>query len=518
MDGSVWGHAAASVVALVSGTRAWPAQASDQMAGPPSFSACPDPGLPYGSRVCFNPQPCIDMKLHQIAAAALVLTACMLPAHAANHALILTIDYAGSPNALPGIDRDGDLANKMALDMGVPEGNIRRVSNRDLSAKGIEAALRSFGQKLSRSDNVFIYYSGHGAQISRDGKACIEGMVGDDMKLLLSQDLSPLLKTIASTAARTVVMNDSCFSGGQFRDKDAATRSTGPTRVAKQVGTSSLKASTVDNYECGAAVNKQFRDMGVVAYQASNQYVYLAAASDREVAFATPTGSSATVAWSTCLRDASTDLDRNGSIDGTELRSCAQSWLRREGYNQTVVLAGSEQLPIAFLSGTTQNASTGDACRASNGRGVLESLVNGANRDVQVSLSLNNQPLRIGRDLLDFTVETGERGYLYLLHVGSSGKFHQLFPNERDDQNLIERGKHRFPRDKWAIQAQGPNPGTGQLLALVSPEPRNIAAEFSHNGTFAEMTGSCKQTKELGLISRQGRYGVSQITSIEEVK
>jgi hypothetical protein len=33
---------------------------------------------------------------------------------AANHALIMTIDYSGTPSALPGIDKDGEIATRIA--------------------------------------------------------------------------------------------------------------------------------------------------------------------------------------------------------------------------------------------------------------------------------------------------------------------------------------------------------------------------------------------------------------------
>jgi hypothetical protein len=453
------------------------------------------------------------MNRFQHAAAALAVMLACGSAHAANHALILTIDYAGSSAALPGIDKDAQLAKRIAQDMGVPIENITDVRNAQLTVSGLRSQLVNFVRKIGRQDNVLIYYSGHGAQVAGNGPGgCVEGMVGADLQLLVADELKPLLDAVAKTAARTVILNDSCFSGGQYREKSAETRSMGAGAVPKLFNTATKSAAESSGYQCGEAINKQFRDLGVVAAGARNQLVYVAAASDREVAFATPNGSAATLAWSACLSNRRADRDGDGAITGEELQSCAQQHVRSLGFNQTVSLGGQGTLPL--IHGASGGGSS--SCADVNPANLLEGIRRNALG--QLDLVIANPRLRIGKDLLDFTVRTGEPGYLYLLHVGSSGRFSLLFPNKLDANNQVSAGTHRFPRASWGIQAQGPNPGSSRVMALLLPAPVQVEDTFDVSGTFARLSaGSCKSQKDLGLISREGRTSASQVVAIEEV-
>ncbi|MFN7695317.1 MAG: caspase family protein [Burkholderiales bacterium] len=457
------------------------------------------------------------MKLHALAVAALSALLLMPSVRAESRALILTIDYAGTQAALPGIDKDAQLARKIATDMGVPPQNIRSMSNRDLTVGGLQATLSNFAASVRPEDNVFIYYSGHGAQVQNEsGPSCVEGMVGSDLKLFMERDLTPLLQRIARTAARTVVLNDSCFSGGQYREKSADTRSLGSGAVPKLMDMKTNTATTDSGYQCGEAINKQFRSLAPVARQANNQFVYLAAASDREVAFATPSGSAATLAWSACLNDAAADTNGDGAISGTELQACAQNRVRRMNFNQTISLAGSDGMPVVYL-GTAANSATGDQCRPTNLVGVLEGIRRSSNTEIE--LSITNPTVRIGKDLLDFSVRTPERGYLYLVHVGTRGEFHLLFPNKLDQSNEIGPGTHRFPRPAWGLQAQGPDAGASHLMAIMTAAPLNLDGALDLRSTFGKLDSSnCKATKSLGLVSRQGRLAASHIARIEEIK
>jgi hypothetical protein len=456
------------------------------------------------------------MKLLSLAAASLAACLACASAKAADYALILTIDYAGTSAALPGIDKDAQLARRIAESMGVPASNIVTVQNSQLTVGGLRSQLSSFANRVRPQDNVFIYYSGHGAQVQGRGPSgCVEGMVGADLQLLVADELKPHLDKIAATAARTVVLNDSCFSGGQYREKSTATRSLGKAPVPKLFNTKTQSPAESSGYQCGEAINKQFRDLGVVAPDARNQLVYLAAASDREVAFATENGSSATLAWHACLGDRRADSNADGAITGQELQTCAQAHVRNQGFNQTVTLAGQGNLPIVHGP-----SSGGDSCGSTSPANLLEGIRRNA-VGAPLTLTVHNPRLRIGRDLLDFSVDTPESGYLYILQVGSSGKFNVLFPNKLDSDNRVSSGTHRFPRSKWAIQAQGPQPGTNRVMALLLPEPVNLrdyGASFDVSGTFSSLAaGSCKAQKDLGLVSRDGRTSASQVERIEEV-
>ena len=453
------------------------------------------------------------MKIHLHAAIAIAAALVCTAPQAANHALILTIDYAGTSAALPGIARDAQIAESMARDLGVPAGNVVSVRNSDLTVGGLRSQLTRFAGRVGSQDNVFIYYSGHGAQVQAAGSAsCAEGMVGADLQLFYSNEITPLLQKIAATAARTVVLNDSCFSGGQFRDKSTATRSAGSDSVPKFMDMQTKAPADGSGYQCGAAINKTFRDLGPVATNAGNQLVYLAAASDRELAFATPNGSSATLAWSACLSNRRADRNNDGAISGEELQACAQEQVRSMGFNQTITLAGFSRMPIVHGAPSTAGAS----CAEVNPSNLLEGIR--SNAVGQLELSVANPRLRIGKDMLDFNVRTAERGYLYLLHVGSTGNFHLLFPNKLDGNNEVGPGTHRFPRASWGVQAQGPQPGTSRLMALLLPNRIKVDSTFDMSSTFGKLAAdSCRGQKDLGIVSREGRTSASQVVSIEEI-
>ncbi|MBK9442781.1 MAG: caspase family protein [Comamonadaceae bacterium] len=248
---------------------------------------------------------------------------------AANHALIMTINYSGTRVALPGIDKDGEFAVKIAQGMGVPRQNIKWLRNRELSMGGMSAAIEDLTQnRIADGDKVFMYYSGHGYQTSGADSKCSESLVTADFKFFQDERLRQSLDNLAAKASQVVMFNDSCFSGGAAT-KDI-TRS--DEDAVPKLFVDDKSASAADaNYTCGQAINKDFgaRTLGVVALQRPIQMLYVAASSDNEVSRASRTGSWATQAWAACLSGRGADSDGNGIVDGNELRQCAQSFIGR---------------------------------------------------------------------------------------------------------------------------------------------------------------------------------------------
>jgi len=288
-------------------------------------------------------------RLRCVAAAALsalCFTATDL-AHSANHALILWIGDYGNPSAnLPGIDRDAAMARKIARSMGVPEANMREIHDAGLTKSNINAAFDGLTRRIAPGDNVFLYYSGHGGQITGGTQSrCTEGLITRDPQLYEDGLMEDQLARLGKKAGQVVFLNDSCFSGG------AATRALRSTRIVPKFypGTSKLGTVASEGYQCGNAVNKMGRNLEVVGAQPEGPRVlYVAAASATEVAGATNEGSIATLAWSSCL-GTSADADRSGSINGEELRQCAQSYIDQHGgRTQTITVQGNAQLPVMF--------------------------------------------------------------------------------------------------------------------------------------------------------------------------
>ncbi len=233
-----------------------------------------------------------------------VISAMLLstPVWSANHALIMWIGAYPADAQLPGIHLDASMAKKLARAMGVPANNIMEVSNKNLSATGFASALDGLQQKIKTGDQVFIYYSGHGAQMNAaSGAKCSEGMVGIDLVAFPDAKIELYLKNIANKARQVVMFNDSCFSGGQV---SKAIDSSDDFEIKPKLLMSEMlvedKASA-SSYQCGDSINSRVSkaiDNSSQSY--GTNFLYIAASSDKEVSFATSLGSAATLAWSSC--------------------------------------------------------------------------------------------------------------------------------------------------------------------------------------------------------------------------
>ncbi len=106
---------------------------------------------------------------------------------------------------------------------------------------------------------------------------------------------------------------------------------------------------------------------------------------------------------------------------------------------------------------------------------ALDEVFKGRDPNHAVSVSLENGQVRIGQDLIRFTVRTSKPGYLYLLTVGTNrSDFFLLFPNAIDDKNEIRAGRDiQLPRAPWQITAEGP-PGTDHFVVIVSENRRDF--------------------------------------------
>jgi Domain of unknown function (DUF4384)/Caspase domain len=485
------------------------------------------------------------------------LTVCTLalcaaaPARAANHALILWIgDYGDPKNNLPGIDLDAANARKIAAAMGVPAQNTTEISNAQLTGENMARALVGLHQRIREGDKVFIYYSGHGGQIAghETQARCTEGLVVRD-GLVLDSEMQKVLTAIGNKASQLVMMNDSCFSGG------AATRSLAPPEPdmkAKFMPPDAKTNSAVtEAYACGNATNttRMTRSLTTLAGEARGpQVLYIAASNDTQVSFATSKGSLGTLAWAACMGAATADADRSGRINGEELRACSQAIIDRSKARQTITLQGHAQLPLSFVQAAAPVApatvatataaapapapapvpappppAAATAALPVDASKALADLQAAADRGLQVQLSLARPSLRIGKDLLDFSVNTGQAGYLYLLQVGSDGKtFNLLFPNKLDDNNFLAAGSHRFPRPQWRLRAGGPA-GTSHLLAIVSPVKKDLTRGLQQGSVFASGAATTSTTRTLVVEATGGdgadsRYGASEVLRVVETQ
>ena len=444
-------------------------------------------------------------------------------ARAEAHALIMWIsDYGDAEADLPGLDRDARNARRIAASMGVSESHITELKNQQLTLAGISAALRELAARIQRDDRVILYFSGHGTQLpSRGGstKPCSEGIVAQDRQIYYDQSLVDDLQAIGTKASQVVMLNDSCFSGGQATRRVELTRATSK-RVAKYLPLKFAPVGTdAPSRQCGDAVNSSVQSLTrniEVLRTSGAQLLYVAAAGVDEVSYATSQGSPATQAWAECLDAPTTDRDRSGSISGEELRLCAQAWIdRTQPDHQTITITGNPDLPIT-LGAAANTAAASAPVDAPRALGDLRATSDAA---YQVTLRPVKSTLKIGQDLLEFTVESNRAGFLYVLQVGSDGKtYNLLFPNRLDTDNRIAAGNRRLPHDAWRLRSGGPE-GVTHLLALVSSERKDFAGLMDATGTFAEAPANANATRTLHLEAvNGGRFGTSDVVQIREVR
>jgi hypothetical protein len=123
-----------------------------------------------------------------------------------------------------------------------------------------------------------------------------------------------------------------------------------------------------------------------------------------------------------------------------------------------------------------------------------------AKRKVQVSLS--QEKLKIGKDALDFTVQSDRAGYLYIALAGSDNQsVYLLFPNALDQSNKVEAGqKVQLPRSNWRVKAGGPA-GTDNLLVVLTDAPRDISKlGASKAGPFVVSLNDANGRAQLGAL------------------
>ncbi len=288
--------------------------------------------------------------------------------------------------------------------MGIPNRNIILRRNISLSLAGMRHAFATLDAQVAPGDAVFIYYSGHGWQSAKPRRAkvknkCSEALVTSDLESYPDYQLEAVLARLARKASAVLMLNDSCFSGGQATRPLGMDQANNTTRIK----TILPKAGSANDssYHCGSAINPlpplkgffaQMRDALLPAsastpppvrprakqlgYKA--RLLYLSASSDNEYSFTTERGSRATLVWSACMK-------QNPNQSGNDLLRCAQDYLNGNvaaasdyaspaDQPQTINLLGDGSLPVNIgrlganpVSGTSTDTSAGSNAGSSAG-------------------------------------------------------------------------------------------------------------------------------------------------------
>ena len=426
------------------------------------------------------------------AAAAVVLCA---HAHAETHALIMAIGNYDMPGVAPlkGIPQDVVMAREIARGLGVREVNITVMRDAELNYDGMDAAFDRLTSRIAPDDDVFIYYSGHGArQLVKDPQErCAEALVTHEGRGYLDSEVETKLSALSAKANKLVMFLDACHSGGVT------------TRAAKDARFTPKFAPRAGGEACERPVNVLKRNItNRGAGKGGQNYVYIAAARDNEISLdESDKGGIATQAWRECLLGRAKDLDGSGAISAEEVQSCAQQLIDTklanvQGYTpHHISITGNSRAVLRLSQGSSVSNSIAPA-------NTLKDIL--AQRDDRRTVTLSSPAsLKIDRDRFQLSVTSSHPGFLYLLMAGSDGKsFDLLFPNKLDGRNQITGGETvRLPRGEWEVTAGGP-PGVTQVLALVTDAPRDFSAlDLKAAGPFSVVDASPVAAKDIVLVT-----------------
>jgi hypothetical protein len=392
------------------------------------------------------------------------------PLQPSNHALIITVsEYRRSP--LPGVLTDRKLANELAQRFGVPAQNIVELSEEHVTREGLKRALAGMNQIIMPGDRLYVYFSGHGARFfNKTTGQCAESIVMQDMRVVTNTEFAGMLKPLSAKTDKTIVMLDSCHSGGVAQA--ASFRDIG--QSAQMRAKFSPEASSP---QCAAAVNDRgfSQTRGADLDTTDHNLVILAAARNNEVAWDTSKGGALTYNFEQCLNGSATDSDHSGSLSMQELTACVQGRLdktQEESVRQHATLAGNSALIPAFLNSGPLEA----APAALDPLATLNDIYNQRDDRWLVQATFSRPTLKIGTNLA-MSIRSQRDGFVYLFYQGTQpGSFYLLFPNRLDSNNAITANQDlNLPRQDWNVTALGPR-GIDHAMVMVTATPRDFSA------------------------------------------
>jgi hypothetical protein len=402
------------------------------------------------------------------------------PLSPSNHALIITVsDYQRSP--LPGVLTDRKLANELAERFGVPKQNIVELSEQQVTREGLKQALAGMNQVIMPGDKLYVYFSGHGARFfSKASGQCTESIVMQDMHVVTNAEFAGMLRPLSAKTDKTIVMLDSCHSGGVAQAASSREVGAGTPLRAKF----SPEASSP---QCALAVNDRgfSQTRGADLATTDNNLVILAAAKNNEVAWDTSKGGALTYNFEQCLNGGAVDLDHSGSLSMKELTACVQARLdktQEDAARQHATLAGNGALVPSFIdAGPAPGAAPPGGAPAATAAAAdplatLNDIYSQRDDRWQVQASFGQAALKIGTNLA-MSIRSQRDGFVYMFYQGTQpGSFYLLFPNQLDSNNAIAANQDlQLPRQDWNVTALGPR-GIDHIMVMVAATPRDFSA------------------------------------------
>ena len=466
---------------------------------------------------------------------------------------------------LPGTKLDKVSATQIAQAMQVPDGNIQYLHDSQATVSNIRTALNNLNDRVQDGDRVFIHYSGHGTRY-KDPQAggCVEALLpydGMSKGMISNTEMASLLAQITQKTDKLFVMYDACHSGGLVAA--AATARTRGIANSNDDGALRPKFAALSE-ECSKPVNIKTRSLvneQVNRGALPQDIVHISAARDNEISFDDEQkGGLATQFFRDCMLREAKDLDGSGAISIEEIKQCAQEKINRRMQNDNnfkahnLVLSGNGNfVPAWFSQGVPQTANVMTALatpdkpvtpvavtpapatttpppaqqialatpstiaapaatqsqtlatsdiKPLSGEDALKQMYDQRNAKRKVRVTLTKDQLVIGKDVLEFSVQSDRAGYVYAALAGSDGKaLYMLFPNDLDQNNRIEAGQTlKLPQGKWRIKSSGPV-GTNHLLVMVADAPRDLQAlSAKKEGPFMTSLNDASGRAQLGAL------------------
>ena len=466
---------------------------------------------------------------------------------------------------LPGTKLDKVSATQIAQAMQVPDGNIQYLHDSQATVSNIRTALNNLNDRVQDGDRVFIHYSGHGTRY-QDPQAggCVEALLpydGMSKGMISNTEMASLLAQITQKTDKLFVMYDACHSGGLVAA--AATARTRGIANSNDEGALRPKFAALSE-ECSKPVNIKTRSLvneQVNRGALPQDIVHISAARDNEISFDDEQkGGLATQYFRDCMLREAKDLDGSGAISIEEIKQCAQGKINLRMQNDNnfkahnLVLSGNGNfVPAWFSQGVPQTANVMTALATTDkpvaqvavstapatptppptqqialatpsanttpattqsqtltttelkplsGEDALKQMYDQRNAKRKVRVTLTKDQLVIGKDVLEFSVQSDRAGYVYAALAGSDGKaLYMLFPNDLDQNNRIEAGQTlKLPQGKWRIKSSGPV-GTNHLLVMVADAPRDLQAlSAKKEGPFMTSLNDAGGRAQLGAL------------------
>ncbi len=129
----------------------------------------------------------------------------------------------------------------------------------------------------------------------------------------------------------------------------------------------------------------------------------------------------------------------------------------------------------------------------------LNDLLTNASVGLEVTAKPVKPEVRIGKDKLEFQVQSKKAGFVYVYYLSSANEMYLLYPNALDKRNRIEAGaKLSLPRPSWPMEAGGPA-GTDEFVVVVSERERDLKATgIQYDGVFGQFPTKILAALEAG--------------------